>query len=189
MKTLIAALILVASAIFFNGCATQTPATPAVPLDDIRAQIAPESRLLERGIGIPNAGERAPDFSFTLTDGSNVRLSDLQGKRVIVNFWATWCLPCREEMPLFEAAVAEGAGDLVVLAVNRNEAPAAIERYAAETGVTLTLIADIAGTIGDRYGVTSLPITYFINRDGTVSTRQFGAIAENVLRERIEALQ
>lgn len=172
-----------------SACAAQSTSTAAPHPAGVNAPIAPESRLIDRGIGVPAAGEVAPDFSYTLTDGTSVRLSDLRGKRVLVNFWATWCLPCREEMPLFEAALAREGDDLVVLAVNRNEIPAAIEAYAAETGVRLPLIADSNGQIGDRYAITSLPITYFINRDGTVAVRQFGAISEAVLTQRIEDLQ
>ncbi len=188
MNTVLRSLAISICAALISACAAQSPSTTAPALEGVNAPIAPASRLIDRGIGIPAAGEIAPDFSYTLTDGSTVRLSELQGQRVVLNFWATWCLPCREEMPLFEAALAR-EDDLVVLAVNRNETPAAIEGYAAETGVRLPLIADSAGAISDRYGVTSLPITYFINRDGTVSVRQFGAISETVLAQRIEDLQ
>jgi thiol-disulfide isomerase/thioredoxin len=189
MDRIVRSLTIIICATLLGACAAQRTPAAAPPLKGVQAPIAAESRLIDRGIGVPAAGEVAPDFSYTLTDGTTVRLSDLRGKRVIVNFWATWCLPCREEMPLFEAALAREGDDLVVLAVNRNETPAAIEGYAAETGVRLPLIADSAGAIGDRYAVTSLPITYFINRDGTVSVRHFGAITEAALAERIEAMQ
>jgi cytochrome c biogenesis protein CcmG, thiol:disulfide interchange protein DsbE len=188
MDRIVRSLTIIICAALLAACAAQGTPTAVPALEGVQAPIAPESRLIDRGIGVPAAGERAPEFSYTLADGTTVRLSDLRGKRVLVNFWATWCLPCREEMPLFEAALAR-EDDLVVLAVNRNETPAAIEDYAAETGVGLTLIADSNGAIGDRYAVTSLPITYFVNRDGTVSVRHFGAISATVLAQRIEDMQ
>lgn len=143
--------------------------------------------MIDTGTGQPVEGELAPDFSYTLPDGSEVRLSDLRGKQVLLNFWATWCLPCIEEMPEIQRALDESGGNLVVLAVNRNEMPEAIARFAPKVDVTFPLIPNIAGDIGDRYRVTSLPITYFINSDGTVAARQFGALSADLLAERLEA--
>lgn len=175
--------------LLLSACGLGQTATPTPVLDIGDAVIATESRLLDRGQGIPAAGEIAPDFSFTLADGTTQKLSDLRGKRVLLNFWATWCLPCVEEMPAMQQALDEAASDLVILAVNRNELPEAISRFAPKVDVTFPLIADLSGAIGDRYGVSNLPTSYFINSDGTISARQIAALTPATLAERLEATQ
>lgn len=139
--------------------------------------------MLDTADGRPVVGEQAPDFSYQLPDGSEVRLSDLRGTPVVLNFWATWCLPCVEEMPELEQAALAAPGELVVLGVNRNELPAAIERFTHKVPVTFPLISDLSGAIADRYGVTALPTTYFINRDGTIAARQLGALSSTLLEQ------
>jgi thiol-disulfide isomerase/thioredoxin len=124
-----------------------------------------------------------------MADGSTHKLSELRGKRVLVNFWATWCMPCREEMPELQQTAKENSDGLVVIAVNRNEAPAAIAKFGNEIGVTFPLITNIAGDIGDRYGATSLPVTYFINSDGTISSRQLGALSPTLLAKHLGDLR
>lgn len=151
--------------------------------------IARESRLIEAGRGRPAEGEPAPDFSYTLDDGTTARLSDLRGTPVILNFWATWCVPCVEEMPELQRALDAAEGRIAVLAVNRNETRAAIARFTSRVNVSFPLITNISGDISERYGVTNLPITYFINSDGTIAARQLGALTPDRLAELTEALQ
>ena len=176
-------------AVTLVACSRQPAVTtPAIPPAG-GALIATESRLIDQGHGAPASGAPAPDFSYTLPDGTTVRLSDLRGTPVVLNFWATWCLPCVEEMPILQAAYVAAEGKLAVLGVNRNELPAAIARFTATTPVTFPLIANIGGDIGERYAVNSLPVTYFIRRDGTISTRHIGALNERALAEQLEALE
>jgi peroxiredoxin len=160
--------------------------TEAIAIGD--AVIAAESRLLDGGTTRLAVGDPAPDFSFTLPDGSEQRLSELRGTPVVLNFWATWCLPCIEEMPALEQALADSEGDLRVLAVNRNELPAAIARFAHQVDVSFPLIANLDGAIPDRYSVVSLPTTYFIDRDGAISAIQIGVLSPDALAERLEAI-
>lgn len=180
-------LYLIALVFTLTACGAQQAAA-TLSVDPGNAVIAVESRLLDKGSGKLARGDLAPDFSFTLPDGSTQKLSDLRGKRVVINFWATWCLPCIEEMPVLERAYAAGAGDLLVLAVNRNELPDAIARFAPKVNVSFPLIANIDGSIADRYSVTSLPTTYFISRDGTISAAQIGALTPSALDERLKAI-
>lgn len=149
--------------------------------------LARESRLLDKGSGKLAPGDAAPDFSYTLPDGTTQRLSDFQGLPVVLNFWATWCLPCIEEMPELEGVFSEG--ELYVIAVNRNELPDAIARFAPKVNVSFPLVANIDGSIADRYRVNNLPTTYFINRDGTIGAIQIGALNEELLRERLQVIQ
>jgi thiol-disulfide isomerase/thioredoxin len=179
--------LLLAVLLTLAACGTTAPApTPALDVGD--AVIASESRLIDTGSGKLAAGDTAPNFSYTLPDGTVQELQGLQGKRVVLNFWATWCLPCVEEMPELQHA-ADADSDLVVLAINRNELPEAIARFVPKVNVTFPLVADLGGRIGDRYEVTSLPTTYFINSDGTVSARHIGALTSTTLGERLKVLR
>jgi thiol-disulfide isomerase/thioredoxin len=189
MKQRILLLVLLAAALV--ACGGQPPTPTPASLDAGGATLAAESRLLEPGATKLVEGDVAPDFSFVLPDGTTQKLSDLRGQPVVVNFWATWCLPCQEEMPAIQQAYAGAGGKLQVLAVNRNELPEAIARFAPTLSVKLTfpLIANITGDIGDRYAVTSLPVSYFINTDGTISAKHIGALSEKTLQERLDALQ
>lgn len=182
-------ILFVAAALLLAACGGQQPAPTPASFDSGDAIIAAESRLLDQGSGKLVEGDPAPDFSFTMPDGTTRRLSELQGKPVLLNFWATWCLPCVEEMPAIQQAYDAAGGELQVLAVNRNELPEAIARFAPQVSVTFPLVADLAGAIGDRYSVTSLPVSYFINSDGTISARHIGALSAQTLQERLDTLK
>lgn len=182
--------LLLALAALLAACARpDAPASLSQATPVPGSVIATESRLLDEGRGRPAVGEPAPDFSYTLEDGSAVRLSDLRGTPVILNFWATWCIPCVEEMPALQRALDESGGRIAVLAVNRNETREAIARFTGRVSVRFPLITNISGDISERYGVTNLPITYFISSDGTIAARQLGALTPARLAELTKALQ
>lgn len=182
-------LLIVTLIVAITACSAAQPTATPTELSVGSATIARESRLLDRGRDTVGVGDLAPDFSFTLPDGTTTRLSDLRGRPVVLNFWATWCLPCVEELPVIEQAYQAAQGDLVVLAINRNELPAAIARFTATVDVSFPLIPDLSGAIGDRYTVTSLPTTLFIHRDGTLSTRHIGALNAQQLTRALEELR
>jgi cytochrome c biogenesis protein CcmG, thiol:disulfide interchange protein DsbE len=163
-------------------------AEPAFEADQVgRTPIAADSRLLDRAESLPAVGDSAPPFEFTLLDGTR-SLADYQGRPLIINFWATWCLPCIEEMPTLDAALSADP-ELVILAVNRNETPLAIADFAPKVDVAFPLIADMSGAISKRYGVTNLPTTFFVDRDGRIVARQLGAMTEETLNELLEQIQ
>ncbi|NTV65691.1 MAG: TlpA family protein disulfide reductase, partial [Oscillochloris sp.] len=166
------------------------PAAAPLPTIEVgNVALGTQSALIAAGSGRLADGDLAPDFSYTMADGSSHTLSELRGTRVVLNFWATWCMPCREEMPTLQQLADEHSADLVVLAVNRNEAPAAIAKFGNEVGVTFPLIANITGDIADRYGATSLPLSYFINSEGTISSHQLGALTPAILARHMEGLR
>jgi len=188
LRTLSSTVALGLVALALAACGPRPPTTvPTIQAGNVT--LATESAMIDSGSGRPAEGQAAPDFSYTLADGSVHKLSELRGKRVLLNFWATWCTPCREEMPEFQQTAKANGDNLVVLAVNRNEAPDVIATFGNEVGVTFPLIANIAGDIGDRYGATSLPITYFINSDGTISSKQMGALSPTLLAKHLEDLR
>ncbi|MGQ9549369.1 MAG: TlpA family protein disulfide reductase [Roseiflexus sp.] len=149
--------------------------------------IAVESRLIDRGSGLPEPGDPAPDFAFTFAGGETRRLSDLRGAKVVLNFWATWCAPCEEEMPDLQRI--DARDDVVVLGVNRLELPEVIIPFARERNLTFTLIANPEGDIAGRYGAKNIPISYFINSDGTINHRQIGIMSFEMMQEQVERLR
>lgn len=167
------------------------PAAPQItiqPSPDGPAVIAPESHML--GQQVPQIGEPAPDFSFTMPDGSEMKLSDYRGQKVIINFWASWCAPCKAEMPdiqrVYDAHREDG---LVVLAVNREEDLATIQQFVAEVGISFPVVANMDGDISQQYGALGLPTTFFINTDGTVSSFRKGIMDEAFILEQLDQLR
>ena len=132
--------------------------------------------------------ELAPDFRLQDLDGRVVMLSDFRGKTVVLNFWATWCPPCREEMPEFQALWDErgtgGSDDLVVLAVNflRDDTVGAATKFIEANEFTFPVVFDTTrGDVAARYGVRGLPATFFIDRNGIVRTTALGPVFGNLL--------
>jgi cytochrome c biogenesis protein CcmG, thiol:disulfide interchange protein DsbE len=133
-------------------------------------------------------GEDAPDFSFVLADDHGTSLVDLTGKPVVINFWATWCGPCRQEMPDL-VALHEENPDLIVLAVNLQEDLERVRPFAEEFAMTMPVILDTDGNIGRAYGVRGLPVTIFINSERKIASRWDGMLTAVILAERVSMLQ
>ncbi len=131
------------------------------------------------GLGI---GQIAPDFTAVTDTGDVVQLWDMRGEVVILNFWATWCAPCRIEMPEFERAHQRGIARVV--AVNSGETADQVAAFRAEYGLTFHLALDQREQIQALYGITNYPSTFIIDRDGAIRTRIFGALSP----EQIEGL-
>jgi cytochrome c-type biogenesis protein len=117
-------------------------------------------------------GERAPDFSAQTPDGTSVRLSDYRGRVVLVNFWATWCPPCRNEMPDFQTIYnIYGPDDFVVLAVNNQERSEDVRAFIEDFGITFPVVLDESGAINDGlYGdiIQAYPISLLLDEDGVI---------------------
>lgn len=122
-------------------------------------------------------GQQAPDFTLSLLDGSTISLSDLHGQVVLLNFWATWCEPCRIEMPEFETAYNTTEG-FTILAVNMMEGPEPITDYVDELGLTFPIALDRDGSVTNLYRVVAYPTTYIIDAEGII--RAFNAGPVNV---------
>ncbi len=126
--------------------------------------------------GAPKPGAAAPDFALQSLDGKTVHLSDFRGKAVLLNFWATWCTPCRLEMPWFvELQKQYGPQGLEVLGVAMDDSGKdKIAKFAQEMGVNYPVLLG-KESVGDEYGgVEYLPTSFYIDRDGKVVTRVFG---------------
>ncbi|MCB9454250.1 MAG: TlpA family protein disulfide reductase [Anaerolineaceae bacterium] len=133
----------------------------------------------------PEIGAQAPGFTADTLDGETITLGALRGQTVIVNFWATWCGPCRLEMPELQALYAGADGTLRILAVNLGEAPGAIRQWVDELGLTFTIVIDPAQDIAQLYHLRGQPSTYVIAPDGIITHIFYGpadlvALAEAV---------
>lgn len=144
---------------------------------------------------IPRAlaqGERPPAPGFTLErldrEGT-LSLSELRGKAVVINFWASWCGPCKDEAPVLERAWREHRDEgLVVVGVDFNDARSAARAFMRETGMTYPVVYDPDGELVADYGATGVPETFFVDRQGRlVATRITGAVnAREEFMERFE---
>lgn len=139
----------------------------------------------------PQAGFLAPDFTLETITGETFSLVALHGQPVIVNFWASWCPPCRTEMPALQAVYNDYKSQVAILAVNAASQDTLSDALAfqAETGLILPILLDTDGTSQRLYTVTSLPTTFFIGADGIISEVVIGGpMSEAGLRARIESL-
>ncbi len=136
------------------------------------------------GLGV---GNLAPDFSTVTDTGELISLSALRGKIVVLNFWATWCGPCRIEMPVFQAEFAQRANDsFTILAVNNREQTADVIGFRQELGLTFPLAMDEHGEIQDRYAIFSYPSTFVLDRNGVIIARHFGMLTREQINELLD---
>jgi peroxiredoxin len=140
----------------------------------------------------PQAGFAAPDFTLQTTDGEEYTLSELKGNAVLVNLWATWCPPCRAEMPAIEKMYQEYKDrGLVVLAVNMTyqDDLANVAPFIQDYGLTFPVLLEETGAVGAAYQLRSLPSSYFIDRAGIIREVVIGGpMSEALLRTRIEQI-
>lgn len=137
----------------------------------------------------PIAGAPAPDFALRDLGGNEVTLSDLQGQVVLINFWATWCGPCRLEMPAIEAEYqARAPNGFTVLAVDFDEPVADVRAFVDELDLTFPVLLDAGSTVNDLYRVRGYPTTFFINRKGYVERQHIGLMSEAQLATYLDDL-
>ena len=132
----------------------------------------------------PRAGSRAADFTLLDIEGHEVSLSDMRGRAVLISFWATWCAPCRIELPHIAKAYEQHRDEgFEVLAVNVREDPERVRRFAKELGLTFTVLLDARGQVAKRYFVRGIPTNVFVDKEGIVRAVHVGAMTESQLRQ------
>ncbi|HEX6121603.1 MAG TPA: TlpA disulfide reductase family protein [Ktedonobacterales bacterium] len=150
------------------------------------------SQLSNAATGSPLVGHPAPAFTLTLLNGQpgqKLTLDSLKGKPIVLNFWASWCEGCKEEAPILEAAAKRYAGQgVVVVGVATQDTQADSLAFLRQYGVTYQTGTDSDGAISVAYGVTGLPETVFIGRDGQIDFKFGGQIDEASLRNHVQAL-
>jgi peroxiredoxin len=143
-------------------------------------------------VAAPQQGFLAPDFELPTTDGETIRLSDLRGQAVLVNLWATWCPPCRAEMPAIETVYNEYNDEgFIVLAIDMTyqDEFSAVPSFVNEHGLTFPILLDETGAVAQAYQLRSLPSSFFINREGIIHEVVIGGpMAEALLRTRVEEI-
>jgi thiol-disulfide isomerase/thioredoxin len=132
-------------------------------------------------------GDLAPNFQLVLDDGRQLSLRDLEGQPVLINFWASWCGPCRMEMPDLVELQEENA-ELVVLAVNVMENQDAIQSFVEEFQMSMPVVVDTEGDLRQLYGVRNMPTSIFIDREGRISTVWAGFLTPDKLEEFAESI-
>jgi cytochrome c biogenesis protein CcmG, thiol:disulfide interchange protein DsbE len=140
----------------------------------------------------PQEGFMAPDFTLDLLEGGQVTLSNLRGKPVVLNVWATWCGPCREEMPAIEKVYRSYKElGLVVIGLNltSQDSEQAVSAFVQKLGLTFPIALDRDGSVGDRYRPLGLPTTYFIDSQGVIQSVVIGGpMSESLIQSKVEAL-
>ncbi len=134
------------------------------------------------------AARPAPDFTLQTADGGQVRLAELRGQVILLNFWATWCPPCKAEMPDLNALHQEygQTRNFIVLGINDEEAQHEVEAFARRNGILFPLGLDSDGTVtGSRYGVRGLPTSIIVDRQGNIRDTWTGQISKAAMVARL----
>lgn len=163
---------------------TELPTTPAATTG-LNSITGAASAITSPTSGT-NVGDIAPDFQTVSETGEAIHLSDFRGQIVLLNFWGTWCGPCRVEMPEFEAAYTDNkASGFTILAVNNTDTAEAVASFSKDLGLTFPLAMDEGEAIAKAYGVFSFPSTYIIDKTGVITARHFGALTADQIQELI----
>ncbi|PPA69457.1 peroxiredoxin family protein [Jeotgalibacillus proteolyticus] len=154
------------------------------PSQNDQAQVVPSDGVLKEG-------QRAPDFETTTADGETVSLSDYEGKKVILNFWATWCPPCIEEMPHMQKYYEENAEDqnTEILAVNlttRDNGADRVRSFVEDYELTFPVLLDESGSLGDQFYAFTIPTTYILNEEGIITKKLMGPMNQEMMIELME---
>ena len=175
MTRLLPLVLLVA--ILASGCKAPAPAAPPATTN--------QSTNVPEGI---NIGNRTIDFELQTLDGKTVKLSDYRGKPVLLNFWATWCGPCKSEMPyLQQINDTYSAKGLVLLAVDIDESPDTVKKFMADLNLSLNVPMDVGKKVAKAYSITAIPSTFLIDKDGIIRGKVVGAFQNKAAIE--EALK
>src|SRR5690625_7077187 len=134
-------------------------------------------------------GQKAPDFELSTLDGETVKLSDFRGQKVLLNFWATWCPPCRKEMPDMEKL--HNNTDVKILAVNLTGTESGLDEvksFIDKLKLTFTVPLDEESEIANQYEVVAYPTTYMIDSNGRIQYKSFGALIYERMKQEVEKM-
>ena len=151
-----------------------------------------EEKAADERLGGLKAGVQAPDFKLKTLDGKEASLSDYRGKKVFLNFWATWCTPCKEEMPAMEEISDEYGNDLVILAVNidsQNDVQAFADNYGLTYPILLDDESEKKQSVNDTYQVKYIPTSFFIDASGLIDSVYLGAMNKKQMKQKIDQIK
>jgi peroxiredoxin len=135
----------------------------------------------------PKKGSPAPDFELENLSGEQLRLQDLRGKPVVINFWATWCIPCEAEMPLLQDGYERYPG-MEVLAVNFAESTVDVQAFVDKHALTFEILLDPRAIVQSLYRVRGYPTTYFVDGEGVIQGVHIGVLSQRQLNGYLEQI-
>ncbi|MBO1581028.1 redoxin domain-containing protein [Bacillus sp. XF8] len=159
--------------------------------EQVKSEATMKEVIAKNGIEV---GKNAPDFELSKLDGTKVKLSDLKGKKVILNFWATWCGPCQQEMPDMEAFYKKHKDDVEILAVNYTISEGAngeekVKKFVEEKGVTFPILLDKDINVTTTYKVITIPTSYFVDTKGVIQDKFIGPMTQKEMEKRIAKIK
>jgi peroxiredoxin len=142
------------------------------------------SSIFNNDNGMVSRGDQAPDFQLQTLDGKTVRLSDYRGQGVFLNFWATYCPPCKKEMPYMQNQYEKFKDKgVTILAVDVGEPKLTVEKFVKRYGLTFPILLDEKEEVIDLYGVGAIPVTFLIDKNGKVVDRITASLTEEDIKE------
>lgn len=190
LVVLIIALIVVAG-IAYTSLQSKLPTAESAVSSSASTGPAASSAAAQSTASTANSEVPAPDFTVLDNDGNEVKLSEMQGKPVVINFWATWCVYCKQEMPDFNTVYADYADDVQFMMVNLTNDSETMEnakKFIEDSGYTFPVYFDVNQEALTAYSTYSIPQTFFITAEGNVKYYQPGAMQESALRQAIDGL-
>ncbi|WP_078549094.1 redoxin domain-containing protein [Litchfieldia alkalitelluris] len=158
--------------------------------NEVRQDEVPVSNTIVE-IGVEQ-GNQAPDFQLDDLDGKSQKLSDLRGKKIILNFWATWCPPCKAEMPHMQSFYDEMGESVEILAVNlfhSERKEGAVKEFAEDYNITFPILLDQTGEVGDEYKAYTIPTSYIIDSNGIIAKKIIGPMDKEMMMEMLKSVK
>jgi thiol-disulfide isomerase/thioredoxin len=131
------------------------------------------------------AGVVVPGFDLVSLTGEHVKLSDLQGKILLVNFWATWCIPCKDEIPVLAALQKEYQNQVVVIGINAGEMSGVVQNFVDKNDISYTVLLDENNAVTDQYLIRAFPTTLIIDRQGALIAEHIGPLTSDIIQNYI----
>lgn len=182
-KLLTIAIILLALTIIFVNLWKSS--TTQQTKENVEEETSTAETSPEFGKPQVQAGYLAPDFELTTLDGASASLSDYRGKKVILNFWATWCPPCKAEMPhmqnFYEKNKDNGIEVVTVNLTNMENSRGNINKFVEDYSLSFPVLLDEDGAIGTQYQAFTIPTSYIIDSNGIISTKIVGPMDEDMM--------
>lgn len=152
------------------------------------SRVAPDMGVLPGAPPAPQIGFAAPDFTLETLDGRSVRLADLRGRPVILNFWATWCPPCRQEIPNLMAATVKYGDRVAIVGIDDSEDHDTVAEFVFKESMNYTIVLDPNHVVVDRYRVNGLPTSFFVDADGVIRDLVVGPLSMAAIDDKLGKL-